>query len=71
MIKACSNCSRANGLNLAPKEHDGQIDWDGTSGATETGVALELYLDLHYNSGFDIYIHSVCSDDDSTMQAHL
>ena len=69
--KACSTCSKANSLNVAPKEHDCQINWDGASGAMEAGVALELCIDLHDTSGFDIYIESVCSDDDSTMRAHL
>ena len=31
--KACSTCSRANSLNVAPKEHDCQINWDSASGA--------------------------------------
>jgi hypothetical protein len=32
---------------------------------------LELCIDLHENSGFDIYIESVFSDDDSTIRTHL
>ena len=54
--KSCSTCSKANSLNIAPKEHNFQINWDGSSGAMEAGVALELCIDLHDNSGFDIYI---------------
>ena len=69
--KACSTCSMANSLNVVPNEHDCQVNWDGASGAMEAGVALELCIDLHESSGFDIFIETVCSDDDSTMRAHL
>ena len=37
----------------------------------EAGVALKLCIDLHNSSGLDVYVESICSDDDSTMRAHL
>ena len=69
--KACSICSNANRLNIPAKEHICKVNWDGASGAMEAGVALELCIALHDSSSFNIYIESVCSDDDSTMRAHL
>ena len=69
--KACSTCSRANSLNVAPEDHSCQVNWNGVSGAMKAGVALELCIDIHDNSGYPIYIEKICSDDYSTMRARL
>ena len=69
--KACSTCSQANSLNLPPEDHQCNINWDGASGAMEAGVVLQLCIDIHDNSGYPIYIEKICSDDDSTIRAHL
>lgn len=69
--KACSVCSNTNSLNIPAEEHDCQVNWSGASGAMEAGVALEVCIALHDDSGFNVYIDSITSDDDSTMRAHL
>ena len=41
--KACSTCLRAKLLNVPPPDdYDCRINWDGSSGAIEASVALEL-----------------------------
>ena len=34
-------------------------------------MALELCIDMNNSSGFDVYIYTIVSDDDSTMCDHL
>ena len=69
--KACSICSQANSLNLPLKDHQCEINWDGASRAMEAGMALELCINIHDNSGYPIYIEKIYLDNNSTMRAHL
>ena len=69
--KRYSKCSTDNSLNRPVEQHDCDINWEGASGWMEAAVALGLCIDLHDNIGYDIYISSIVSDDDSTMRAHI
>ena len=68
--KSCSKCKTANTLDIDAEEHDCQINFDGSSGAMEAAVALELCIQLH-DGEYDVYVEKIVSDDDSTMRAHL
>jgi len=37
----------------------------------EVVVALELFIDLHDNSGYYIFVEAIVSNDNSTMRAHI
>ena len=69
--KACSVCSKANFLNIPPEEHDFKINWEGASGGMDAGVALDLCVHLHDESGYCIFVEHIVSDNDSTMRTHL
>ena len=69
--KSCSKCSIANSLNKPAEEHDCQINWAGSSGGMEAAVALNLCIELHDDSGYNIFVQTIVSDDDSTMRAHI
>ena len=69
--KCCSKCSIANSLNKPAEEHDCTINWEGSSGGMEAAVALELCIQLHDDSGYNIFVDTIVSDDDSTMRAHI
>ena len=69
--KTCSVCSKANFQNIPTEEHGCRINYEGSSGGMEAQVALELCITLHDDSGYNIYVEYIVSDDDSTMRAHL
>ena len=61
----------ANHRNLPIGPHKCQINWIGSSGAMESGLALDLISDIHLKSVENIYVKEMVSDDDSTMRSHL
>lgn len=68
--KTCSKCKTANRLGIDVEDHEYQINWDGSSGAMEAGVALKLCIDLN-DYKYEIYLEFIVSEDDSTMRSHL
>ena len=69
--KCCSKCSIANSLNKPAEEHDCTINWEGSSGGMEAAVALDLCIQLHDETDYNIFVDTIVSDDDSTMRAHI
>ena len=57
--------------SLPFKEHDCLVSWEGSSGAMEAGLALNMALKI--NKMFDglVYIKEIVTDNDSTMRSHL
>ena len=68
--KSCSKCKTGNRLDIDVKEHDFQINFDGSSGAMEAAVALELCIQLH-DGDYEVFLEKIVSDDNSTMRAHF
>ena len=68
--KSCSKCKTANRLGIEAEEHDCQINFEGSSGAMEAAVALELCIQLH-DGDYEVFVEKIVSNDDSTMRAHL
>jgi len=68
--KTCSKCKTANRLGIDVEDHECQINWDGSSGAMEAGVALKLCIDLN-DYKYEIYLEFIVSEDDSSMRSHL
>jgi len=68
--KICSKYKTGNRLGIDVEEHECQINFDGSSGAMEAEVALELCIQL-YDGDYEVFLKLIVSDDDSTMRAHL
>ena len=68
--KICSKCKTRNRLGIDVEEHKYQINFDGSSGAMEVTVALELCIQLQ-DGDYEVFLEFILSDDDSTMRAHL
>ena len=60
-----------NCLNTTPEEHDCRIIWKGVSEGMDAGVALELYIAMHDDCKYSIFIEYIVLADDSTIRAHL
>ena len=58
-------------MNKPVEEHDCCVNWAGSSGGMEAAGALGLCIELHDNSGYNIFVQTIVSDDDSTMRAHI
>ena len=68
--KSYSKCKTGNRLDIDVEEHDYQINFDGSSGAMEAAVALELCIALH-DGDYEVFLEKIVSDDDITMRAHF
>ena len=69
--KKCAKCHYANKHNLPVKDHKCSINYEGSSGAMESKVALTLTERLFSESNGRIYIAQLVSDDDSSMRSLL
>ena len=69
MKKKCSTCIRQNSLSLPFRSHRCAVNWEGSSGAMEAGLALKLVLEIEKTYGELVYIKEIVTDDDSTMRA--
>ena len=69
--KKCSTCMSLNRHSTPFKEHDCLVNWDGSSGAMEAGLAFNLILKIDKMFEGLVYVKEIVTDDDSTMRAHL
>ena len=68
--KICSKCKTGNRLGIDVEEQECHSNFDGSSGAMEAEVALELCIQLH-DGYYEVLLEFIVSDDDSTMRSHL
>ena len=69
--KKCAKCHQANKKNLPVRDHKCPINYEGSSGAMESKVALSLTEQIFNNSNGHLYVKHLVSDDDSTMRSLL
>ena len=69
--KKCSKCLRFNGLGyMVPKPHRYTVNWEGSSGAMKSTLALKLMQYLNKLHNGLVNVTEIVTDDDSTMHAH-
>jgi hypothetical protein len=66
--KKCAKCHQANKKNLPVRDHKCPINYEGSSRAMESKVALSLTEQPFNNSNGHVYVKHLVSDDDSTMR---
>ena len=71
MLKKCIICRNANKHGMPAHKHKCTINWTGTSGAMESGVALGMVKKLFEDYEGRLFIEYIVSDDDSSMRSHL
>ena len=69
--KKCTKCASAINKKRQPKPHFCTVNHEGSSGAMEAELALDLVTEMHTVSQGRVFIHTIVSDDDSTMRSLL
>ena len=68
MKKKFSACLHLNHLSLPFNGYQCLINWTGSSGATEDGLAFDLVIKMGKMFKWLVYIKEIITDDDSTMR---
>ena len=69
--KRCATCSCLNASAQPYADHNCTVNWEGSSGAMESALALTLVLAIHEKYNGLVYVEQIITDDNSTMQSHL
>ena len=67
----CSLCQRVTSEAGIAVPHKFLCNWEGSSGAMESGLALQLVIAVFEEFDGLVYIKHIVTDDDSTMRSHI
>ena len=69
--KKCAKCQKARKNNYPAPEHRCPLNYEGSSGAMESRVALDFTIELYESYGGKFFIEHMVTDDDSTIRSTL
>ena len=69
--KNCAKCQKARKHNFPAPDHNCPLNYEGSSGAMESKVALDFTIQLYEKYGGKLFIEHMVTDDDSTIRSML